>query len=117
MTGRRGLALVMPTAPVWREDRVLAQIRVDPDGPAFVDIDTSRTLNHLSDQPELRAGLDSRGVSDLDRRVLYTENRRVTRLLGHLLRSHDPHPLAYRPVSRCDPDLRHVAMDWALTLH
>ncbi|MGB7980260.1 MAG: RES family NAD+ phosphorylase [Candidatus Nanopelagicales bacterium] len=66
----------------WREDRVLAQITVDPDGPAFVDIDTSRTLTHLAGQPELRTALDALGVTDLDRGALYTSNRRVTRLLA-----------------------------------
>lgn len=35
---------------------------MDPDGPAFVDIDTSRTLTHLASQPELRTALDALGV-------------------------------------------------------
>ncbi len=66
----------------WREDRVLARMEVDPNGPAFVDIDTSTTLTHLAAQPDLRAGLEALGVTDLDRGALYTSNRRVTRLLA-----------------------------------
>jgi hypothetical protein len=66
----------------WREDRVLARIDVDPYGPAFVDIDSSTTLTHLAAQPDLRAGLEALGVTDLDRGAVYKSNRRVTRLLA-----------------------------------
>lgn len=66
----------------WREDRVLARITGDQNGPPFVDIDNSSTLNYLNRDPDLRGRLAALGVMDLDRGALYTSARGVTRLLA-----------------------------------
>lgn len=133
----------------WREDRVLAQFAVDPDGPAFVDLDNSRTLTHLANQLDLRAGLDAFGVTDLDRGAVYTSSRRVTRWLALWIYAQTDETGAGRyagiryqsrlgkqytcwaifeerttltllrthAITRSDPDLKHVADQWSLTMH
>lgn len=67
----------------WRDDRILLEMVADPDGLPFVSIDDGETLDRLSQEEPLVRELAAWGLSsDLDRSTLYSQDRRITRILA-----------------------------------
>ena len=67
----------------WRDDRILLELRTDPDGLPFVSIDDGGTLDRLGEEESLVRELAAWGVtSDLDRSAIYSQDRRITRMLA-----------------------------------
>lgn len=67
----------------WRDDRMLLKMATDPKGLPFVSIDDGETLNGLCQEEPLVRELAAWGLSaDLDRSTLYSQDRRITRLLA-----------------------------------
>lgn len=70
------------TVPIsWRTNRCIVTVApVEGGYSPFIDLDHPDTIDYLD--RELRGQLDLHGVSQLDRRLLYSSDRRLTRLIS-----------------------------------